>query len=200
MKKLLATAAIAATVIGTAAVAQNFDNTQGFVTVNVDRLQFTIDTTQNAGFTNLEAGYTFLQYDMSAVTSADVAAILEYDRGADTVGLSGKYTLTYAPGVWTVYGAAAVGYVAPVGNMSNGSFVLTPEVGAAYVISESVDVWGDVGYTWDMTNSFARRGGEAELGMTFGVADNAAVSTSVVRTFDTGADETQARVGLHLWF
>lgn len=199
MKTLLATTAIAVT-LSAPVYAENFDNFQGYVTAYMGDFQFTIEGTQDAGYTNLEAGYTFLNYDLSATSTASATAYVDYDRLNDTFGVTGEYSMTYSPGVWAVYGVAALSYVAPTGDLGNGDFFVTPSVGAGYSISENVSAWAEVDYMWDMSNGFARQGGELEVGMTFGLADNVALEPSIVRTFDTGADETQARIGLGFWF
>lgn len=200
MKTLLVTTAVALTVAVTPVQADNFDNFQGYVTAYTGNFEFTVEGTQDAGFTNLEAGYTFLDYGISENLSAAVTGRVGYDRVADTMELTGEYGMAYSTGPWMLYGAAALAYVAPTNNLDGGDFYTTPTLGAGYAISENVSAWGEVEYTWDVSNSFARQGGELEVGMTFGLADNVAIEPSIVRTFDTGNDETQARIGLGFWF
>lgn len=200
MKTLLTTTAVAVTLTTAPVHAENFDNFQGFITANVGDFQFTVENTQTNGLTDLRAGYTFLNYDMNANTSGDLSAYAEYNRPRNELTLGTKYKMTYVPNQWFVYGSAQLEYTAPLDTFGSGDFYTTPAVGAGYVFNEDFAAWGEVNYTWNMSNDFARSGGELEVGVSVRLADNVALQPSLVRTFDTPRNETQARIGLELTF
>ena len=175
---------------GTAS-ADDFDNTTASVTAEFGRYDLTIEGSEDNGYTELSFGANIVGgLDMSAT----------HYHSADAYGLGLDYTMTTQVGAVAVWGVAEVEYIAPEGDFGDGDFFATPTVGAGYDITDAVTAWSEVGYTWNASESFDRVGGVAEVGVDFTLADNVTLTPSIVRTFDTAADNTQAHIGLSFSF
>jgi hypothetical protein len=73
-------------------------------------------------------------------------------------------------------------------------------VGANYVVAEKLSVFTEVSYDFNASQDWTQQGGEATLGLDYAVNDSLSVRPSIVRSFDTGADETNLNVALALSF
>lgn len=199
MKTLLI--ALAATVgISTSAFAGDFDNTQFSTTLNSGALQFTIENTVDDGLASFDVGGYFYTYEMGNAV-VDLYAEIGYNRLDDTMNLRGEYQVGMPVGEVTgVYGALAVDYVAPTNDLGNGDFYLDPYVGASYTFGEKALAFGEVGYTWNMSDSWAKNGGYVEVGLDYYVSDRVVITPSVIQTFDTGNDSAQAKLGVTFSF
>lgn len=199
MKKLLI--AIAATLgFATASFAGDFDNTQFTTTLSSGSLVFTLENTVNDPITELSVGANLHSYSMGKI-NVDLFAELGYNRLNDTMNLRGEYQLGMPVNDRVnAYGAMAVDYVAASNDLSNGDFYLDPYVGASYSFTENTSVYAEVGYTWNISQSWAANGGYAEVGVDYYVTDRWMLTPSLVRTFDTGNDSTQARIGASVSF
>lgn len=174
-----------------AASADDFDNTVASVTAEFGRYDLTVEGTE-------DNGYTELSFGANIVGGLDMS-VTDY-HSADAYGLGLDYTMTTQVGEVAVWGVAEVEYIAPEGDLGEGDFFATPTVGAGYDITDAVTAWGEVGYTWNASESFDRMGGTVEVGADVALADNVTLTPSIVRSFDTGADETQAHIGLTFSF
>jgi hypothetical protein len=193
MKKiLLATAVVFA---GTAAMAGNFDANEVNTTVNSGVLSFSLGTV-GGELSTVETSATVASYALGRFdTTTEVG--LTYGRLSDTLDLSVAYNLSTAlnPSL-TAYGTAEVSYVAPTADLGAGDAFFGPTVGLTYVASDKVDIFGEVSYAWNMSNSWASQGGAVEVGVDYSLTEQVSVTPSLVRTFNTGADETNAKLGL----
>lgn len=188
--------------VATSAAAGDFDNTTASVNAEWDRFEFELNGSTDGGYDSVKLGAEVLSYNLGEKTTSTLDVYLKhYDvdvalAATDEVGLGAEYTVTYAPSALSLYGSADLEY-----RTEADVFRLTPTVGTAYEVSKVTTVWGEVGYTWDVTNDWAREGGKLEVGADFAVADNVALSPSVVHRFDAGAnDGTQLNLGLNLKF
>lgn len=180
------------------AVAEDFDNTTVSVSAEWNRFTLEVEGNEDGGYTSATVGAEVLSYSMGEHTSSEVDVYVTHDHVADDFALGAEYTATYAPNALSVYGTAQVEY-----GFDAEEFEVTPTLGAAYVASEGVTVWGEVGYTWNASNDWNRVGGEAEVGVDFAVASNIMLTPSVVYAFDQAdgsADEAQLNLGLGLKF
>lgn len=183
-----------------AASADDFDNTAASITAEFGRFDFTLEGTQDDGYTELSLGATVLEYDLTDSLSGEVGVSVSHYDLLDAYGIGVNYTTTYTVDRFSVYGGSELEYVFPEGDFENGDLLTTPTLGAEYAASETVALWSEVSYTWVASDDWAALGGEFEVGADFGLADNVVFTPSVVRTFDTGADSTQLNLGLNFSF
>lgn len=193
----LALATTASAEADPAPVADHFSNTTATVTANWDRFTFELEGSEDDGYVSATVGAEVLAYSMGEATTNTLDVYLTHYHAADDVALGAEYTVTYAPSAWAVYGAAEVEY-----NFGTDEASVTPTLGAAYTVSATTAVWGEVGYTWNATNDWARAGGVAEVGVDFAVANNVTLTPSVVYNFDVpgAADEAQLNLGVNFSF
>lgn len=196
MKNLFAAfAAIFAMTFATAASADNFKNNTFNVTAISGALDFTLDGDKD-GLTDAEAGIVFLPHSLGSF-DADVRVAFAYDLNSSAVGARGEYGVAgEVVGNLDVYAVAAVEYVTTAGDLGTGDFLLDPTVGVTYNVTDRVSLFGEVGYTWDMSNSFDRLGGYAEVGVPFSVTNDITVVPSIVREFDTGNNDYNFNLGV----
>jgi len=198
MKTTIATIAL---MFGTAtsAMANDFDNATFGLTVNSGMMDFTVDANQNA-LTDFEVGVTGLVHSLGSA-DAEVRAALNYNLDADTIGLRGEYNLAMAVADQTVaYGTVGLEYTTANNNLSNGDFSFDPSVGVTYTLNDQISVFGEVGYTWNISNDWSRTGGYLEVGVPVTVASKVTLTPSLVRTFDDGLESTNAKLSLNLTF
>jgi hypothetical protein len=198
MKTTIATIAL---MFGTAtsAMANDFDNATFGLTVNSGMMDFTVDANQNA-LTDFEVGVTGLAHSLGSA-DAEVRAALNYNLDADTIGLRGEYNLAMAVADQTVaYGTVGLEYTTANNNLSNGDFSFDPSVGVTYTLNDQISVFGEVGYTWNISNDWSRTGGYLEVGVPVTVASKVTLTPSLVRTFDDGLESTNAKLSLNLTF
>lgn len=188
------TAAAFAVVAASAAVAEDFDNTELTVTANAGQFEFVLEGTADAGYESITVGYEALSYNANENTTGALDLYVANRRATDEFSVGAEYTMTYTRDALSVYGVADAEYF-----IDTEVLTLSPTLGASYVAAEAVTVWGEVGYTWDATNDWAKQGGLAELGVDFAVADNVTLAPSVRHYFD-GADTTQAHLGVNFSF
>jgi hypothetical protein len=183
----------------TSAMANDFDNATFGLTVNSGMMDFTVDANQNA-LTDFEVGVTGLAHSLGSA-DAEVRAALNYNLDADTIGLRGEYNLAMAVADQTVaYGTVGLEYTTTNNNLSNGDFSFDPSVGVTYTLNDQISVFGEVGYTWNISNDWSRTGGYLEVGVPVTVASKVTLTPSLVRTFDDGLESTNAKLSLNLTF
>jgi len=190
-------------ITATAATADDFDNNTYGVNVTSGAMDFGIDANDD-GITEFETGITGFGYTAGAY-EGEVRAALSYNLDADTIGVRGEYNAAYDIATnLTAYGTAAVEYVTLDSNLGNGDFFFDPSAGVSYAVSNSVSVFGEVGYTWDLTDDHVGAGfrdsGYVEVGVPFALNSTVTVTPSVVRGFDTADDETNLNLDVTLNF
>lgn len=186
-----------------AANADNFDNNTYGVNITSGAMDFGIDGNED-GLTNFETGVTGFGYTAGAY-EGEVRTALVYDLDADTIGIRGEYNAAYDLFTdLTVYGTAAAEYVTLDSDLGNGDFFFDPSAGVSYTVSNTVSVFGEVGYTWDLTDDHVGSGfedhGYVEAGVPFAVSSTVTVTPSVVREFNTADDETNLNLDVTLNF
>jgi hypothetical protein len=198
MKIFLMTSAFVAS-MATAAVAGDFDNNTFGVELTSGVMDFSVDATEN-GMTDLAVGVTGLAHSFSGL-DASVRGELSYNLDANTIGVRGEYNVVtdLATNV-TAYGSAAVQYTTVETDLTDGDFAFDTSVGVTYQVTGAVSVYGEVGYTWDMSNNWDRLGGYVEVGMPVTLTNTLTLTPSLARGFDDGAEETNLNVTLALAF
>jgi opacity protein-like surface antigen len=195
MKTTIFASVAAFALASSVALADDFDNTGLTLVAETGKLEFTLEGAQNTGYTSATVAYEALSYNLGEnITNTLDVFVAHYDLGNE-FGVGAEYTMTYSPNALSVYGSAEVEYLVDAED-----FFVTPTVGAAYTVAEGVDAWAEVGYTWNASNDWARNGGVAEVGVDFAVAENITLTPSIVHTFDTANDETQANIGVKFSF
>jgi hypothetical protein len=195
MKKIFTTAAaIVALSATTAHAADDWDNTTYGVEMISGPLDFSIDV-DNDGLTDVEVGYTALEYNIGENVESNVRFALSTGiREEDDVAVIGQYNISMmATPSLLIYGTAEVAYATDSG-FSDGDWLVEPSAGAAYSITDTVAVYGEVGYTWDMSNDFDQLGGYVEVGLPVAVTDAIVVTPSVSQSFGTDNDVANFRL------
>jgi opacity protein-like surface antigen len=196
MKTTVLAAVAATALMASAAVAQDFDNTGITITAETGKFQFVLEGTANTGYNSFGVGYEVLSYGMGANTQSVLDVYATHHRAANEFSLGAEYTVTHTRNALSLHGAVDAEYF-----VSSQVLAVTPTLGAAYNAAEAVTVWGEVGYTLDATNSWARSGGLFEVGVDFAVASNVTLTPSIRHYFDgVGADNTQAHIGVSFKF
>ena len=191
---MLSTALVLAT---TAAFAGDFDNNSVDLVLERDNLTFGVSTL-NGEATDLSVGVTVLPYTVMGL-DADLTLGAEYDIQWENFTLSGKYEVSKNINDFNVNAAAKAAYTIESG-VDEGTWMVTPSVGVKYNVNDKLAAFGNVSYDWNASDEWTRAGGEAEVGARYALTDDLAITPSLVRTFDTGADETNLNVKVALRF
>ena len=181
-------------------VAENFDNTVASVTANIGRYSFSVEGTEDTGFTQLGAGANVLSYGITDNVNSTLDVYATWYHSDEQVGLGADYTVTYTANDLAVYGVANIEYIAAENDLNDGDFFTAPTLGASYQMNDKIGAYTEVSYTWNASNDFSKEGGTVELGANIALADNIALNPALVRSFDTANDITQLHVGLVLDF
>ena len=200
MKNILVAAFAALGLTAGVAAADDFDNTQMFTTVEAGAFEFTLEGDSVHGFTGMEVEAEVLTYGLGANVDASVELTFAYVEGVDAVALGIENTITYDEGALDVYATPRLVYVASTDDFGNGDFFTAPTLGASYDFNKTVTGFGEVSYAWNVSEDFDRQGGMFEVGADFALTETVTLTPSVVRTFDTADDETQARIGVTFSF
>jgi len=195
MKKIFTTTAAIVTLSTTTALAaDDWGNTTYGVEMISGPLDFSIDA-DNDGLTDVEVGYTAFEYNIGENVESNVRFALSTGiREEDDVAVIGQYNISMmtTPSL-LIYGTAEVAYVTDSG-FSDGDWLVEPSAGAAYSITDTVAVYGEVGYTWNATNDFDQLGGYVEVGLPVAVTDTITITSSVSHGFDTDNDVANFRM------
>lgn len=196
MKNLLfAVAAIFTMSFASTASADNFKNNTFSVSAVSGALGFTLDGNKD-GLTEAEVSAGVLAYSIGSFDT-DVSVAFKYNLDSNTIGLRGEYGIgTEIANGFAMYGVAAVEYATTAGDLGTGDFLLDPTLGVAYHVTDRVSMFGEVGYTWDMSNSFNKLGGSAEVGVVFLATDAVSIIPSISREFDTGNNDYNLNIGV----
>jgi outer membrane protein W len=185
-----------ATAFALTTTSANADNIHATVTAEWDRFFLTLEGSEDNGYESATVGAEVLSYSMGTNIDSALDVYLTHYHNDDEYAVGAEYTVTYAPNALSVYGSAQVEY-----HFDDKEVLVTPTVGAAYVVAETVTAWGEVGYTWDASDDWNRHGAVAEVGVDFAVASNIMLTPSVSYEFDNGQDnDAQLNLGLSLKF
>jgi opacity protein-like surface antigen len=195
MKMILLTTALV--FAGAAAMAADFDNNSVDLVLERDNLTFGISTLGGEA-TDLSVGVTVLPYAVMGA-DADLTFAAEYGIQSKDFTLSATYGLSKNIDKLNVYGDLEAAYTIASG-ANEGSWAATPTVGTAYRVNDKLAAYGEVSYSWNVSNDWTRDGGAVEVGARYAINDDLALTPSLVRTFDTGADETNLNLKLALRF
>lgn len=190
MKTFMITTALIAS-MATGAMAADFDNTQMNVMLQRDNLSFGLETVDGEA-TALTFGVEVLEHTMMGA-DASVSLGAEYGVVSEDFTFTAAYGLEKGLGKMTVYGDVEAAYTVASGSI-NGGWTATPTLGASYQVSDKLDAFGEVSYTWDVSNDWNSVGGAVEVGADFAVTETVALRPSLVRTFDTANDETNFKL------
>lgn len=205
--KTFVLAAVAAMGVATAATADNFDTNLLTTTATYGDLEFSASTTVDSGLDGFGNDFvlgvkgTVLSYELGAGTS-DVKV---YGQLGEVAG--DEFGVLGAEYVWTTAVAdnatlELTGDAAYVmfDDFDNGDLVLTPSAELTVAVTQGVAVFGNVGYSWDATNEFARLGGFGEVGLDVGLTDTVSLRPSLVKPFDTGNDDLMGALEVEFRF
>jgi hypothetical protein len=191
MNKFLATTATIFSLVATSATSQDWEQTSYGIEMISGPIDFSIDLDDD-GLTNVEVGYTAFQYSNGESVNSDVRFALAVDE--DDATLIGQYNVfnNINPD-FMVYGTLEVAYETDT-SFSDGTWLIAPSAGAAHSVSEGIAVYGEVGYTWNMSDDVGR-GGYVEIGLPIASRrGNVIVTPSITQTFDTPNDAASFRL------
>jgi opacity protein-like surface antigen len=195
MKKILITTALV--FAGTAAMAADFDNNSVDLVLERDNVTLGVSTLDGEP-TDLSLSATVLPYTIMGL-DADLTLGAKYGIQSEDFNLSAEYELSKNISKLNVNAAVKADYTIASG-ANDGVWAVTPSVGAKFNVNNKLSAFGDVSYEWDASNDWARAGGAVEAGARYALTDDLAITPSLVRTFDTGADETNLNVKVALRF
>ena len=195
MKKILLATTLMT--LATGAFAADFDNNGVDLKFTNGGLQFDVNTS-NGELDSAGVGVTVLKGELAGFRTG-VDAKLSYALESETIAASAAYTAAgdYGPvnvntslkGVYTVEHDGGDGVV-----------TFEPSVNAGYVFSDRAEVFTEVGYTWNTADSWAQEGGYVQVGVDYAVSETVSLKPSLISTFDTDANETNANLEVALAF
>lgn len=196
MKTFMITSALALS-LSTAAMAADFDNNGVNLVLERDNLTFGLESVAGEA-TALTFGVAVLPHSVLGA-DADLTLGAEYGIQDEDFTLTAAYGIFKHYGQVNVYGDLEAAYTIASGD-AEGVWAATPTLGAAYLVNDKLTAFTEVSYTWDVSNDWTRDGGSVELGARYALTDDVALTPSLVRTFDTGADETNLNLEVALRF
>ena len=195
MKKILLATTFMAFASG--AFAADFDNNGVDLKFTNGNLQFDVNTV-NGELDAVGAGVTVLQGELAGFrTGVDVK--VAYNLNAETIAASAAYVAAKEFGAVNV-DASLKGVYTVNDNGGQGIVTAEPSVTVGYVFADKAAAFTEVGYAWNVSDSWAAEGGYAKVGIDYAVSETVSLKPSLVRTFDTGADETNANLEVALAF
>jgi hypothetical protein len=190
MKTFMLTSALALS-LSNAAVASDFDNNGLNLVLERGNLTFELDTVAGEA-TALSFGVAVLPHTVLGA-DADLTLGVEYAIQDEDFALTAAYGLSKQYGQVSVYGELEAAYnIASGGN--KGNWDATPTVGATYTVNDKLSTFGEVSYTWNASDNWSGQGGAVEIGARYALTDDLALTPSLVRTFETGADATNFNI------
>lgn len=197
MKTTIMASAVAA-MLATSAAAGDFDTNKVTLQFNRDNIVGKLGVTDGEA-TDLSVGayilpHTVLGADADVYVSTSYGIVSEDLTFGATYGLQKKLNDKL-----TAYGSLEAAYTVASGG-TDGAWEVTPLAGASYSFNEKLSAFGEVSYAFDATNDWAQDGGLLEVGADYALADGIFVRPSLTRSFDTGADETNAALTIGVSF
>lgn len=197
MMKSFVLASVTVAALATSAMANDFDNNAVSLELYRDNVAVGLESVGGEA-TALTFGVAILPHEVLGAT-ADLTLGAEYGIVDEDLTFSATYGLSKNYGKMTGYVDLEAAYTVGSGS-TDGAWVATPLVGVSYDLSDKLDAFGEVSYAWDATDDWASQGGLVEVGATYDIADGLYVRSSVTRSFDTAADETNLAVKLGVAF
>ena len=197
MKTVLMASAVAA-LFATSAVAGDFDTNSVTLQFNRDNIVGKLGVTAGE-VTDLSVGAYILPHSVLGA-DADVYVATTYGVVTEDLTFGATYGLQKKLGdKLTAYGSLEAAYTVASGS-TDGAWEVTPLAGASYAMNDKLSAFGEVSYAFDASNDWAQDGGLVEVGVDYTVASGIFVRPSLTRSFDTGADETNAALTVGLSF
>jgi hypothetical protein len=193
MKNLMIASAFTLSLSAAAAFAADFDATGVNVVLERDNVTFGVDTVAGEA-TALTFGVAVLPHAIGSA-DADLTLGFEYGIQSEDLSLSAAYGLTKNYGKQSAYADVEAAYT-----IDSADWDVTPTVGTAYRFNDKLAAFGEVSYTWEASNDWAAAGGAFEVGARYALTDDLALTPSLVRTFDTGANATNFNLEVALRF
>lgn len=195
MKKILLATTFMA--LASTAFAADFDNTGVDLKFTSGNLQFNANTVDGE-LTSIGTGVTVLQGELAGFRTG-VDAKVAYNLNEETIAASAAYTAAKEFGAVNLDASLKAVYTV---NDNGGEGVVTaePSVTVGYVFANKAAAFTEVGYAWNVSDSWSKEGGYAKVGIDYAVSETVSLKPSLVRTFDTGADETNANLEVALAF
>jgi hypothetical protein len=190
MKTFLIALALALTT-ATAATAADFDNTAVNLTLVGGAMSFGLETVAGDA-TALTVGTYVLPHTLMGA-DAHVNLDAKYGIVSEELTFSAAYALSKNFNALTVYADAEAAYTVASGS-TDGGWTATPTVGASYDLNANMYTFGEVSYSWNVSDNWKRAGGALEVGLGYALSDSVVLVPSLVRTFDTGADSTNIKL------
>lgn len=197
MKNIMIASALALSVSATTAIAGNFDNNAVNVVLERNNLTFGLETVAGEA-TALTFGVAVLPHTVFGA-DADVTLGAEYGIQSEDFTFTAAYGLTKRYDAVALYGEMEAAYVIGSGT-AKGNWYATPMLGVSYDVNKKFTTFGEVSYGFDVSNNWARQGGALEIGARYALTDAVALKPSIVRTFNTAADETNFKLEVGLRF
>lgn len=200
MKNYIASSFAALALLGSAAVADDFDNNTAQVTLQKDRLEFTAAYDEADGFDKFEVMYEVHSGFIGNLPTWSKVGAFYFDE-TETVGLAADFE------VWKqfrtrdyLYAGAKATYVvdSSIEELKEQAEI-TPRLGYELGLTDEVALFTEVGYTFDLDDGLDEVAGYAELGAIF---DNGSVEVkpSLIQEFDTEDEALNANLSLKVRF
>jgi hypothetical protein len=200
-------AMIASTVLGTSAMADNFDYTMTTLTATTGNLEFSAAGVVDNNDMSFEdafvvgAGAYVLPHTVGTM-DAEVFVFGTYGEveSVGAVALGAEYLLSTSMDASTLTLGVEGAYIALADDFSNGDVFVTPSANLEVALTDTVAVFGEVDYAFNASDDFTGTGGTVELGMAFAVTDMVAVRPSVVRGWTEDGLDTDTQAAIELSF
>jgi hypothetical protein len=182
---------------GSSALANDFNANEISMSASHGIFNYNVEGTANNGFERFSVGAEVLSFGVADNLNSTVDVFGSYRRDTDEFSIGAVAGLSYTLNSFDLYANGEVEYFT-----RSQTFEVTPTVGASYSVNNMISVFGEVGYTWNASNSWSREGGVAEVGINFAIADNVTLTPSIRHRFDMHgvANNTQAHVGVAFSF
>lgn len=153
-------------------------------------------------FSTLDADYYYtsldavaFSYDLFGFNSFGTVG-LSYDIIGEVAALNFGYVVASDNDVWGYYGEVNATYTAETDDLDQGDWTFTPVLGAQFTATSTIDLFVEVGSTFDIQNDFADLGQTVELGANYFLSDNVILVPSIVQEFNTANEDV--RVGAEI--
>jgi hypothetical protein len=195
--KILAVSTILSGFAGTALAQTSIDNQTAVVTVESGDLSFSASADKNQD-QFYEVTGTFGRFAVGGWDFASKAKLsyATFQTGADraSVGLETNGVYIINDGL-NLNAGLSVDYSEEIHTgTKNELFTATPKIGLDYAVSRRIGLFSEVGYTVDLQDGLNGLGGYAEVGASFAPVESTLIKASLVKTFNTGADDLGAKV------
>jgi hypothetical protein len=183
------------------AYAENFDNTGVSVTAETGRISFTVEASENTEYDRATVTWGAFDFNKNGTYGGLDFYLSHYDGSVDQVGVGVDYKIgREVTSDLNVYGILNAEYVTDSNDLDSGDVVTNPSVGVSYNFNDRLYGFTEVSYAWNASDSFARQGGEIEVGVDYVINDKLYITPSLVRKFDQQVNDTQLNIGLNVRF